>query len=186
MALFFIGAAHAATTAADSAAKKAFPPFDSSTFASQLFWLAITFGATYWIMKNVALPRISAIIGDRNARIAADLKQAEDAQRAAEDAAKQFEANIAQAKSNAQQIGQSARDAAAKEADAKRHQVESDLTAKMVAAEKAISETKAQAMTNVEGIARDTAAAIIERLTGAQPQGNAIADALAGLGRKGA
>jgi F-type H+-transporting ATPase subunit b len=184
MGLSFIGTAHAATGAADHGS--AFPPFDPTYFASQLFWLAITFGLTYLMLKNVALPRIAAIIGDRKARIAADLKQAEDAQRAAEDAAKQFEANIAQAKANAQAIGQSARDAAAKEAETRRHQVESDLSAKMVAAEKAIAETKAKAMTNVEGIARDAAGAIIERLTGAAPAGIAVADALAALGRKGA
>ncbi len=38
-----------------------FPPFDSTTFASQLLWLAITFGVFYWIMKNVAVPRIAGI-----------------------------------------------------------------------------------------------------------------------------
>lgn len=185
MGLSFIGTAHAASGAAEQHGS-AFPPFDPTYFASQLFWLAVTFGLTYWLLKNVALPRIAGILADRENRIAADLKEAEAAQKAAEDSAKQFEASIAQAKANAQAIGQSARDAAAKEAEARRHQVESDLTAKMVAAEKAIAETKAKAMGNVEGIAKDAAHAIIERITGAAPQGNAVADAIAALGRKGA
>lgn len=184
MALSFIGAAHAATGAPAPAGS--FPPFDASTFAGQLFWLAITFGATYWLMKNVALPRVGSIIEDRRARIANDLKEAEAAQKAAEDAAKQFDANLAQAKANAQSIGQTARDTAAKEADARRHQVESELSGKMAAAEKAIAETKAKAMANVGGIANDAAAAIIERLTGTAPTAKAVTDALASLTRKGA
>ena len=185
MGLSFIGTAHAAT-AGHAPAGGAFPPFDSSTFAGQLFWLAITFGLTYYLVSKVAVPRLSSIIESRRSRIASDLSEAQAAQQAAEDASKQFEANIAQAKANAQGIGAAARDAAAKEADARRHQVEAELTTKMVAAEKQIAETKAKAMGNVADIAQDAAAAIVERLTGAVPAANQVADAIAALGRKGA
>ena len=185
MALSFIGTAYAASDAHAPAAGS-FPPFDASTFAGQLFWLAVTFGATYWLMKAVALPRVAGIIEDRRTRIANDLKEAGAAQKAAEDSAKQFEANLTLAKANAQSIGQSARDTAAKEADVRRHAVESELSQKLQAAERAISETKAKAVANVDGIAKDAAAAIVERLTGAAPTGTTIADALAALGRKGA
>lgn len=177
----FITAAHAADAAKEGGS---FPPFDASTFAGQLFWLAITFGALYWLMSKVALPRVASIIEDRRARIAADLDTAAAAQKAATDAQKAFDANMAQARANAQNIAQTAREAASKEADARRHQVESELSAKLVAAEKSIGETKAKAMANVEGIARDAAAAIVERLGGSAPQGNAINDAIAALARK--
>ena len=50
-----------------------FPPFDSSTFSSQLIWLAITFGLFYYLMSRVALPRISGILETRSDRIAQDL-----------------------------------------------------------------------------------------------------------------
>ena len=53
-----------------------FPPFDATTYSSQILWLAITFGAFYWIMKNVAVPRISGILEDREDRIAGDLSEA--------------------------------------------------------------------------------------------------------------
>ncbi|HRJ69048.1 MAG TPA: F0F1 ATP synthase subunit B' [Beijerinckiaceae bacterium] len=177
----FITAAHAASGAGGGGA---FPPFDASTFAGQLFWLAVVFGALYWLMANVALPRVASIIEDRRARIAADLDTAATAQKAAADAQKAFEANLAQAKAKAQGIAQSARDAASREADARRHQVETDLTAKMVAAEKAIAETKAKAMANVEGIATDAAAAIVERLGGSKPGDKAITDAVAALSQR--
>src|SRR5690606_27801834 len=55
----------------------AFPPFDPTFFPSQLLWLAVTFGALYWLSSRVLLPRLSGIIEDRRDRIADDLAEAE-------------------------------------------------------------------------------------------------------------
>ena len=182
MSFSFISAAYAA--GAPDAGGAVFPPFDQSTFAGQLFWLAVTFGLTYILMSKVALPRVAGIIADRRAKIESDLNLAAQAQKSAEDAVKAFDANIAQAKANAQGIAQSARDTASKEADSRRHQVEADLSAKMVKAEQTIAATKAKAMANVEGIASEAAAAIVERLTGAAPKAADLAGALADLAKK--
>ena len=35
-----------------------FPPFDTSTFPSQLVWFFIAFGFLYWYMSTRALPQI--------------------------------------------------------------------------------------------------------------------------------
>lgn len=181
MSFSIISAAHAAGA---PAAGGAFPPFDASTFPGQLFWLAVTFGLTYVLMSRIALPRVAGIIEERRARIDSDLKAAAAAQKAAEDAAKAFEADLAKAKADAQGIAQSARDAAAKEADARRHQVEAELSAKLAKAEDTIGKTKAKAMANVEAIASEAAAAIVERLTGAAPKAAEIAGALGALAKK--
>src|SRR5690606_41632227 len=49
-----------------------FPPFDSSTFPSQLLWLAITFGLFYLFLKKVVLPRIGGLLHVRQAPNAQD------------------------------------------------------------------------------------------------------------------
>ena len=73
------GAAQAATPTL-SGEKAAFPPFDVATFAGQLFWLAITFAALYWLMSTIALPRVGAILEERASTIARDLdKRFQDA-----------------------------------------------------------------------------------------------------------
>jgi len=43
-------------------AETSFPPFDSSTFPSQLLWLAITFGLFFLLLKQVVVPRIGGIL----------------------------------------------------------------------------------------------------------------------------
>ena len=43
----------------------AFPPFESATFLSQIFWLVIIFGLLYVLMSRVALPRVGAILDNR-------------------------------------------------------------------------------------------------------------------------
>ena len=40
-----------------------FPPFDSSTYASQLLWLAITFVVFFVLMQKVIAPRIGRQLG---------------------------------------------------------------------------------------------------------------------------
>ena len=52
------------------------PQLDSSTFASQLFWLTVTFIPLFIILWKVALPRIGTTIETRRARIEADLDKA--------------------------------------------------------------------------------------------------------------
>ena len=52
-------------------------------YASQLFWLLVFFGAILVVIGYGMLPKIQATIDARDAKIAADLKSAEDARTAA-------------------------------------------------------------------------------------------------------
>ena len=155
-----------------------FPPFNSSTFAGQLFWLAITFGTLYWLMSRIALPRIASVLETREATIEGALAAAAEAQKASETEAAALEAALVKAKSNAQGIALEARAKSSREIDAKRQAVESDLSAKMIAAEASIAATKARAMENVDGIAKDAVAAMVEALTGKAPTAAAVTKAV--------
>ena len=155
-----------------------FPPFDSSTFPSQLVWFFIAFGFLYWYMSTRALPKIGQVIENRRARIARDLDDATMMQQKADAAAAAHEKTLADARAKAQAMAQAARDQAAAEAAAKRKALEDELAARLAEAEKQIAATRAQAMTNVSEIARDTAGAIVERLGGRAPDPKAIAAAV--------
>ena len=113
----------------------AFPPFDSSTFPSQLLWLAITFGLFYLFLKKVVLPRVGSILEVRSDRIAQDLDQAARLKDEADAAVAAYEQELAEAKAKANAIGQQARDAAKAEAEAERKKVEASLGKKLADAE---------------------------------------------------
>jgi F-type H+-transporting ATPase subunit b len=162
----------------EGAAHSNFPPFDTSTFASQLVWFAIAFGFLYWYMSKRGLPQLGAVIDGRKALIARDLDDATVMQQKADGAAAAHERTLAEARAKAQALAQAARDAAAADAQAKRQALEDDLAAKLAAAEREIAATRAQAMANVAEVARDTAGAIVERLGGRAADPAAIAAAV--------
>lgn len=178
MLSFFISTAMAAEGHEPAHAGSAFPPFDSSTFSSQIFWLAITFGVLYLLMSRVGLPRVSGIIETRASTIAGDLDKAAAMQAKAEEAGKAYEQALAKARLNAQDIGQKAKDEANAEVTERRRSVEADVAARIAKAETAIAATKAQAMTNVSSIASEAASAIVEQLTGTAPSGKELETAV--------
>lgn len=158
------GEAH--TGQAEHGGGGAFPPFDASTFPSQLLWLAITFGLFYLFLKNKVMPRIGGILEVRSDRIAQDLEQAARMKEEADAAVAAYEQELAEAKAKANGIAQQARDAAKAEAEAERKKVEASLAAKLSDAEAHIAGIKASAMQEVGGIAEETSAAIVQQLTG--------------------
>ena len=162
----------------EGGAASTFPPFDSSTFPSQILWFFIAFGVLYWYMSKRALPEIAKVIENRKARIARDLDDATAMQQKADAAAAAHEKTLAEARAKAQAMAQAARDQLAAEAEAKRKALESELAAKIAEAERQIAATRAQAMTNVAEIARDAAGAIVERLGGRAADPAAVAAAV--------
>ncbi len=160
--------------------KEPFPPFNSQTFASQLFWLVITFVFLYVMMSKVALPRIGAIIDSRQKRIDDDLAEAQKLKTESDAALASYEKALADARNRGQAIATEMRDKQAAASEATRKALETQLNAKLADAEKTIAATKSAAMANVSAIAQDAASTIVERLTGAKPQDQAVAAAVAG------
>lgn len=150
----------------DHAADGVFPPFDSSTFASQTLWLVITFGLFYLFLKRVILPRLGGIIEVRENRIAQDIEHAAKAKAEADAAVAAYEQELAEARANANTIGQKARDDAAAKADTARKSIEASLEGKLAEAEARVAKIKETAMQDVGAIAEETASAIVSALGG--------------------
>ena len=86
-----------------------FPPFDATTFGSQLLWLAITFAALYLLMSRVALPRIGEILEVRRDRIEGDLAEADRLRQKTDQAIAAYEAALAEARQKAHGIAEDTR-----------------------------------------------------------------------------
>ena len=155
-----------------------FPPFDSSTFPSQLLWFALIFGGMYYYLSKRFLPAVGGVIQSRRAHIAKDIDEATELQRKADAAAAEHEKGIAAARAQAQATAQAARDKIAAENDVKRKAIEDELSGKLHEAERRIADTRAAAMANVSAIARDATGAIVERLIGRSPDPAKVAEAV--------
>lgn len=151
-----------------------FPPFDSSTFPSQLVSLVVLFVALYIIVSRVALPRVGAVIDARQNKIEGDLAEAQKLKDESEAAIKTYESELAAARSKAQAIGSANREKLNAATEAERKTLEDKLAARLAESEKTIAATRAAAMANVRGIAADAAGAIVQRLTGTAPDSNAV------------
>ncbi|MCQ4631899.1 MULTISPECIES: F0F1 ATP synthase subunit B [Shinella] len=162
----------------DEHATGVFPPFDQTTFASQLLWLAITFGLFYLLMSKVVIPRIGSILETRHDRIAQDLDEASRLKAEADAAIAAYEQDLATARAKGNAIASTARDEAKAKADAERAKIEASLQEKIAGAETRIAEIKAKALADVGAIAEETTAAVVEQLIGAKATKAEVASAV--------
>jgi F-type H+-transporting ATPase subunit b len=156
-------------TAADAGHGKGaskFPPFDSSTFAPQLVWLAISFGLLYLLMSRIALPKVASVLAERRERIQRDLGEAERLKEQTDAALAAYEKSLSDARGRAQGLAKDMRDRMSTAMEQERRKADEANAAKLAATETQIAETKARALASVDQLAADTAAAIVERLIG--------------------
>jgi F-type H+-transporting ATPase subunit b len=156
-----------------------FPPFQSETFASQLFWLAVTFVALYLLIGRLALPRLGGIVEARRSRIEGDLAEASRQRKAADAALAAYEQALSDARNRAQAVANETRDRLNAEAEQARRALEAKLNARIAEAEQRIAASRTAAMANVQTIATEAAASIVQRLTGIAPAGGAVERAVA-------
>jgi F-type H+-transporting ATPase subunit b len=145
------------------------PQLVPEDWAPQLIWLTITFGLLYVLMVYVALPRIGKVIENRAAHIAADLAAADRLRRDTEEAIAAYEQALAEAKQKAHAIVDEGRAKLKAETDAERAKLDKELAKKSAEAERRIEEAKTSAMKDLNAVAADVAADIVQRLIGVAP-----------------
>jgi F-type H+-transporting ATPase subunit b len=156
-----------ATTAGTVAQQgSAFPPFDTATYPSQLFWLAITFAVLLVVLWRIAGPRIGAVIGERKGRIAGDLGAAEQHRKSAEAAEASYQSALASARARAQKGAEENRKHITDEVEKAKAAAESEAQEASAKAEVRIAAMRQEAARHVTIAAQDAAAAIVARLIG--------------------
>ncbi len=144
------------------------PQLDISTWPPQLFWLAITFLALYFVMSRVAIPRTGGVIALRKSTIDGDLAAAQKLKTETDNAIKSYEAALAEAKAKAQAINIENRNTLNAEIEAERAKLDAALGAKISAAEKKVAASRDKALGEVADMAADIASQIVQQLTGAK------------------
>jgi F-type H+-transporting ATPase subunit b len=162
-----VEAGHGADAAAahGGEAAGAFPPFDASLFASQLFWFVLTFAALYLVLSRIVLPQISAVLAKRAGAIQADLDQASRKSAAADDARAAMEKAVAKARADARAMIDAARADVTAKLTAEQEQAEARLSERIRAAEARVDAARQKALADVPAMAETLAREIADKLT---------------------
>ena len=152
------------TAAADSA--PGMPQLDFSTWGNQIFWLVLALIATYLILSRVALPRIGAVLAERQGTITNDIAAAEDLKAKAVEAEDAYNKALVDARAEAQRIVAETKAEIQADLDTAIAKADAEIAAKSAESQKAIEEIRAGAMDSVKAVAKDTAKEIITALGG--------------------
>ena len=136
-------------------------------FFSQLFWLLLVFGIIYFVIGRGMVPKIQAVVDQRDKTIADDLAAAQRARDEAEAVEAAYRERMAAARSDSMKVAQAAKDKGAKDAEKKLNAVDAKIGAKMAEAEARIRASVDKAMGEIETVAAEAARELVGKLTGA-------------------
>ncbi|HEX4533046.1 MAG TPA: hypothetical protein VH000_02355 [Rhizomicrobium sp.] len=159
-------------------AKGGFPPFDQTTFPSQIFWLAVTFAFLFVVLWRVAGPRISGAISARRDKINGDLSSAEQSRKAAEAASDAYDGALSVARARANKMAEENRKVISDEIERAKAKADSEAHAAMAAADTRILASRDQAKGHMIAAAQDAATEIVRRLTGESVASDDVAAAV--------
>jgi len=142
-------------------AEAGIPQIDFATFPNQIFWLVVALVAIYLILTRVAIPRIAAVLAERQGTLTNDLAAADDLKRQAAEAEQAYTKALADARAEAQKIADETR--AGIQADLNDAIVKADaaIAAKTAESEARIAEMQASAEQSVATVAGDVAADVV-------------------------
>ena len=155
------------------------PQLDISLWPPQLVWLAISFAILYFIVSRIIIPRTGGVIEQRKTTVSADLASAEKDKVESQNALKAYEASLADARAKASDVAISARTKLNAETDAARAKIDAELASKSADSDKKIAVSKSKALANIDDVAADIAATIVDKLTGAKVAKTALVAAIA-------
>lgn len=153
------------------------PQLDFSTFPNQIFWLLVALVAIFFILSRIALPRIAAVLAERNGTITNDIAAAEELRSKAAAAEEAYNKALADARAEAANIAAETRAEIQAELNVAIEKADAEIAAKSSEAEAQIAEIRAGALESVAEVAKTTAAEIVGAL-GGDADAKAIAKAV--------
>ena len=146
--------------------KAGLPQMNPEHFASQIFWLAITFGLLFVLLSRVTLPKIAGGLAARKDRIDGDLGAAEKSRKDASNALAEYESALSHARGRALALADENRKRIVGEIESLKNAADAKAQEAMSKAEARIAAERTRAEGNIRTAAAEAAASIVERLLG--------------------
>ena len=154
----------ATETAGAEKAATGLPQLDFSTFPNQIFWLVIALIAIYMILSRVSLPRIAAVLAERQGAINNDIAAAEELKSQAADAEAAYEQALSDARAEAARIAAEAKAEMQAEVEEAMKKADAEIAARTAESETRIAEIRDGAAAAINEVAKETAEAVASSL----------------------
>ena len=140
------------------------PQLDFSTYASQVFWLVVTFSVLFLLVWRVMAPKVTDVLEARQKRIGDNLDKAAEIKREAEATIETYEKTLSDARVESQSLIAAASAEIAEAAAKREAELAVTLAAQVTESETNIAKALEEAFENVRDAAVEVATAASELL----------------------
>lgn len=140
----------------------------ADTYSSQIFWLLVFFGLTFFVIGRGMVPKVMETVALRDKQIADDLAAAQAARDQADSQEEAWRQRENENRAKAQGVISEAKADSAAKAEKKIAAAQKRLDKKIAEAETRIEEARNAAMTEVESVAVEATQDIVSKLAGAK------------------
>lgn len=150
-------------------------------YQSQWFWLLLVLGAIYFFVGRGIVPKVEATVDERDARISADLAEAQRLQDEAEISEQAWREKMNAGHAEAQEVMVKAKAKAAQNVEKAVAKANAEIAGKLTEAEAALAQARDAALAELESVAAEAAQDIVVKLAGAKVTDAAAKKAVAGV-----
>lgn len=141
------------------------PQLDPTWFASQIFWLAVSFTLLYLLLSRAVLPSLSGIIERRASTVSGDLAAADVAKNMADQAQRDYEKTLASSREMAQALIHEVLEENKQHAEKTLAAMDVEVAKKVHEAQSRINNKKHELLASLTPAAAEFAAMIAEKIT---------------------
>lgn len=160
------------------------PQLDPAWFASQAFWLLLTFGFLYVIFSRNILPAISNTLENRHEHVQGDLDMAQKLKTEAEQVFDAYNKSLENARSRATKLYHDVEEDIKVKSERQQNELRERLAKEMELSEARLLKTKNDALKEMDTIAAEIASAAAEKIVGISTDIKTAREIVQGLNSK--
>ena len=166
------------------AAEAGMPQLDPTYWASQAFWLILTFTVLYISIAKLYLPKIKNNLDDRENKIKDDLDAANKFKDLSELKLKEYEKILENSKKEVIKIHLDSKNKLDKDIQTKKDMMDKEIETEITKAQQEINELKKNSILDIQNISKDLASNIIENISGDKLNESSIKATIAEVSKK--
>jgi F-type H+-transporting ATPase subunit b len=166
------------------AAEAGMPQLDPTYWASQAFWLILTFTVLYISIAKLYLPKIKNNLDDRENKIKDDLDAANKFKDLSELKLKEYEKILENSKKEVIKIHLDSKNKLDKDIQKKKDVMDKEIETEITKAQQEINELKKNSILDIQNISKDLASNIIENISGDKLNESSIKATIAEVAKK--